>query len=52
MKTEDPALYKAYMSSRATNPSAEDIENAVMIEDVGEATILWDEIWTEVKGSQ
>jgi spermidine/putrescine transport system substrate-binding protein len=52
MKTADPDLYNTYMSSPATNPSKEDIDNAAMIEDVGEATTLYDDVWTEVKGGQ
>lgn len=50
MKTENPELYEAYMSFPATNPELEDIQNAHPVIDVGEATPLWDRIWTEVKG--
>jgi len=52
MKERDPEAYQAYMDFPATNPSAEDIQNAKHVEDVGEATTLWDEVWTEVKGTQ
>jgi spermidine/putrescine-binding protein len=52
MKTEDPELYKSYMEFPATNPSVEDVTNAKGIRDVGEATPLWDRVWTEVKGGQ
>jgi hypothetical protein len=52
MKTENPDLYESYMSFPATNPSQEDIQNAKAIVDVGEATALWDRIWTEVKGGE
>lgn len=51
MKTQDPAMYQDYMGFRATNPTEEDLKNAKMIEDVGEATSLYDQIWTEVKGN-
>jgi spermidine/putrescine-binding protein len=52
MKTENPEMYDAYMSSSATNPSSEDMERLGLIEDVGDATTLWDRIWTEVKGGE
>jgi spermidine/putrescine-binding protein len=48
----DPAGYKAYMDFPATNPTAEDVKNAKHVNDVGDATTLWDQVWTEVKGSQ
>ncbi len=52
LKTEDPALYEAYMSFPATNPSDEDLKRTAPIKDIGEATALWDRIWTEVKGGE
>jgi spermidine/putrescine-binding protein len=52
LKTQDPALYEAYMGFGATNPSLEDIQNAKAIVDVGEATTEWDRVWTEVKGGE
>lgn len=52
MQTEEPELYEAYMSFPATNPSQEDIQNAKPVLDVGEATALWDRIWTEAKGGE
>lgn len=52
LKTQDPAAYEAYMGFAATNPSLEAIQNAKAIVDVGEATALWDRIWTEVKGGE
>lgn len=52
LKTEDPAFYKAYMEFPATNPSAEQLARTYIIKDVGEATALWDRIWTEVKGGE
>ncbi len=51
-KTADPAAYEAYMGFTATNPSAEDIAKAHAVKDVGDATQIWDRIWTEVKGGQ
>lgn len=50
LKTSDPAAYKAYMDYPATNPPADAVKNAKLVKDVGDATTLWDKIWTEVKG--
>ena len=52
MKTQDPEVYDAYMNFTATNPSPADISNAKSIVDVGDATTIYDRIWTEVKGGQ
>jgi spermidine/putrescine-binding protein len=52
LKTSDPEAYDAYMGFAATNPSIEDVQNAKPVIDVGEATALWDRIWTEVKGGE
>ncbi|HLE53384.1 MAG TPA: spermidine/putrescine ABC transporter substrate-binding protein [Anaerolineales bacterium] len=52
LKTQDPAAYEAYMGFDATNPPLEAIQNAKPIVDVGEATALWDRVWTEVKGGE
>lgn len=49
---EDPEAYQAYMGFAATNPPQEALEKCHRIVDVGEATTLWDKVWTEVKGSQ
>jgi len=49
-KSADPELYKQYMDSPITNTPKDAIENGHRIEDVGEATTLYDQIWTEVKG--
>jgi len=43
-------LYDAYMASPITNTPAEAVKNGHRIEDVGEATPLYDDIWVEVKG--
>jgi len=52
LKTEDPDLYESYMGFVATNPSPEVIQNAKAIKDVGEATAIWDRVWTEAKGGE
>lgn len=49
---EDPEAYQAYMGFAATNPPQEALEKCHRIVDVGEATTLWDKVWTEVKGGQ
>lgn len=51
-KTNEPDLYNAYMDSTITNVPQADIDNGHRIEDVGDATPLYDQIWTEVKGGQ
>jgi spermidine/putrescine-binding protein len=51
-KSNQPDLYNAYMNSIITNVPAEAIANGHRIEDVGDATPLYDKIWTEVKGGQ
>ena len=45
-----PELYEAYINSNITNTPADVIANGHRIEDVGEATPLYDQVWTEVKG--
>jgi spermidine/putrescine-binding protein len=50
LKTSDPAAYKAYMDYPATNPPADAVKNGKLVKDVGDATKLWDTVWTEVKG--
>lgn len=47
-----PDVYSAYADSPITNPPAEAVANGHGIEDVGDATPLFDNIWVEVKGSQ
>ena len=49
-KANHPALYDAYVNSNITNTPPEEIARAHRIEDVGDATPLYDQIWTEVKG--
>jgi spermidine/putrescine-binding protein len=45
-------LYDAYMNSTITNVPQAAIDNGHLIEDVGDATPLYDQIWTEVKGGE
>jgi len=52
LRTANPELYEAYMGFSATNPSPEDMQRLEFVEDLGEATALWDRIWTEVKGGE
>jgi spermidine/putrescine-binding protein len=52
LKTQEPDTYNAYMSYPATNPSPEDMKRLHLIKDVGDATELWDRVWTEVKGGE
>lgn len=52
LKTSNPELYETYMNFSATNPSMEDLKRTGSIVDVGDATALWDRIWTEVKGGE
>lgn len=49
-RTNQPDLYAKYMGSNITNVPADVLANAHRIEDVGDATVLYDRIWTEVKG--
>ena len=51
LKTQDPEAYKQYMESPATNPPADAVKKGQLVKDVGDATTLWDKVWTEVKGS-
>jgi spermidine/putrescine-binding protein len=49
-KANYPDVYNAYVDSPITNPPAEAVANGHGIEDVGDATPLFDNIWVEVKG--
>lgn len=49
-KANQPDLYDAYINSPITNTPKEAIQNGHRIDDVGDATPLYDAIWTEVKG--
>lgn len=50
LKTSDPTTYDAYMGFAATSPSADFLANAHMVKDVGDATKLYDQLWTDFKG--
>lgn len=49
-KENETALYDAYMASPITNTPAEAVANGHRIVDVGDAAVLFDNIWVEVKG--
>jgi len=48
-QTSDPKDYAAYMAFAGTNPPDSFLAGAKPIVDVGSATTLYDQIWTEVK---
>jgi spermidine/putrescine-binding protein len=52
LKSQDAAAYEAYMSFAGTNPPPDVMQRAKPTLDIGEATTLWDQIWTEVKGGE
>jgi spermidine/putrescine-binding protein len=52
LKTSDPGLYASYMAFTGTNPPEDFLSRATPIIDVGEATTIYDRIWTELKGGQ
>ena len=52
LQTSNPAVYENYMSFAGTNPSEEFLARATELVDVGEATTIYDRIWTEIKGGQ
>ncbi len=43
-------LYKAYTDSPITNTPPEELKKGHRVDDVGDATPLYDQIWTEIKG--
>lgn len=47
---EAKKIYDAYINSPITNTPPEEIKKGHRINDVGDATPLYDQIWTEVKG--
>jgi len=49
-KDNQTELYDAYINSPITNTPPEVLASGFFMEDVGEATPLYDQIWTEVKG--
>lgn len=50
-KENQPDLYNSYINSTITNTPPEVLANGHRIDDVGEATPLYDQIWVEVKGN-
>ncbi len=49
LKTQDAQLYESYMAFSGTNPSDAFLAMAKPIVDVGEATTLYDSLWTDFK---
>ena len=49
LKTDDPALYETYMAFSGTNPDDAFLANTKPIVDVGEATTIYDNLWTDFK---
>jgi spermidine/putrescine-binding protein len=45
----DPDAYTSYMDFAATNPPPEALANSYVLVDVGDATAIYDRIWTEFK---
>jgi spermidine/putrescine-binding protein len=52
LATYDSELHDLYMSFAGTNPPQDFLDRATPIKDVGEATSLYDRIWTEIKGGE
>ncbi len=50
LKANDPTTYDAYMAFSATNPPADFLAHAIEVKDVGDATTLYDTLWTDFKG--
>ena len=51
-KAAQPELYQQYIDSPITNTPADVISSGKLFTDVGDATPIYDRIWTEVKGEQ
>src|SRR5574340_585113 len=49
LKTSDAEAYAAYMGYAATNPPADFLSKATPLHDVGDATTLYDQLWTDFK---
>lgn len=49
LQQTDPDAYQAYMDFPATNPPPDALAGAFVLVDVGEATALYDRVWTEFK---
>jgi spermidine/putrescine-binding protein len=51
-RVNQPELYTAYIESPITNTPLEEWAKGHRTEDVGEATVLYDRLWTEVKSGK
>jgi spermidine/putrescine-binding protein len=49
LKANDPTTYDSYIAFSGTNPSDTFLANATTIKDVGDATTLYDNLWTDFK---
>jgi spermidine/putrescine-binding protein len=49
LKANEPDLYNSYMSFAGTNPSDAFLANAKQTVDVGDATAIYDRLWTDFK---
>jgi len=49
-KEKQPELYDAYMNSPITNTPPDVWNKGHWVEDIGEATPLYEQMWTEIKG--
>ena len=49
-KASDSAGYDAYMAFPGTNPPTDFIAHAIAVHDVGDATKIYDQLWTDLKG--
>ncbi len=52
LKQTDPKTYEEYMSNPANNPPPEAVKSGHAVVDVGDATTLYDQVWTDVKSGQ
>jgi spermidine/putrescine-binding protein len=50
LKLNEPDAYAAYMAFEGTNPPADFLAHATLLKDVGSATQLYDQLWTDFKG--
>ncbi|MBI3166851.1 MAG: spermidine/putrescine ABC transporter substrate-binding protein [Chloroflexi bacterium] len=48
-RANQPEIYEAYISSPITNTPADEFAKGHDVKDIGEALLLYDEIWTEIK---
>ncbi len=48
-KSEHPDYYNAYMASPVTNTTADIYDMGHKVQDLGDALLIYDQIWTEIK---